>query len=115
MSASQDAVKVATMIPTIWRARTLPAIYALAKKTAQESVNKMKESHPWNDQTYSAKNFLFGDAFQEPGAVGFFIAHGVQYGVYLELANDRKNEILRPTIQAFGSEFLVGVRRLTGA
>ena len=115
MSASQDSVKVAAAIATIWTTKTLPALYALAGNVAQSAVNDMKKNRPWNDQTFSAKDQLFGKPFLDPGkSVGFFVAHGVQYGVYLELTNDRKNEVLRPTIEVFGAKYLVGVRRIVG-
>lgn len=113
MGAAEDSVKVATLIPKIWKERTLPALQALAEKTVLEAVQYAKANRPWDDQTTNAKNFLNGDTL-EPGYVGFFVAHGVQYGVYLELANDRKYEILTPTIEVWGNKYLMDVRRFIG-
>lgn len=114
MSATNDSKQVASMYAKIWTTKTLPALYALAQGVALEALNSAKESAPWNDQTTSARRLLFAEAFQEDKAVGFFVAHGVQYGVYLELSNDRKNEILRPTVEEYGAKYLIGVRRIVG-
>lgn len=61
----------------------------------------------WMNQTNLAKDTVFSNAFYEEGGLvmGFFLAHAVQYGVYLELANDRKHEALRPIINEYLPEF----------
>jgi hypothetical protein len=55
----------------------------------------------WNNQTETAAREVFADAFIDGDDLGFFIAHMVDYGVYLELANDRRHEALRPLIEKF--------------
>jgi len=55
----------------------------------------------WNNQTESAARLVFSDAFIDGDDLGFFIAHMVEYGVYLELANDRRHEALRPLIEKY--------------
>jgi hypothetical protein len=55
----------------------------------------------WNNQTETAAKTVFADAFTDGDDIGFFIAHLVEYGVYLELANDRRHEALRPLIEKF--------------
>lgn len=55
----------------------------------------------WNNQTENAARQVFADAFIDGDDLGFFIAHMVDYGVYLELANDRRHEALRPLIEKF--------------
>jgi hypothetical protein len=59
----------------------------------------------WNNQTETAAKTVFSDAFIDGDDIGFFIAHLVEYGVYLELANDRRHEALRPLIEKFYPEF----------
>jgi len=59
----------------------------------------------WNNQTEIAAKSVFSDAFMDEEEVGFFIAHLVEYGVYLELANDRRHEALRPLIEEFYPKF----------
>jgi len=59
----------------------------------------------WNNQTENAARMVFSDAFMDDEEVGFYIAHMVEYGVYLELANDRRHEALRPLIEEFYPRF----------
>jgi hypothetical protein len=53
----------------------------------------------WNNQTETAARTVFSKAFTDGADIGFFISHMVEYGVYLELANDRRHEALRPIIE----------------
>lgn len=66
----------------------------------------------WTNQTGQAIARAFGKAFQEAGEIGWLLAHGVDYGVYLELANDRRFEALRPIVAALVEPFLADVKRL---
>jgi hypothetical protein len=59
----------------------------------------------WNNQTETAAKTVFADAFIDGEDIGFFIAHMMDYGVYLELANDRRHEALRPLIEQFYPRF----------
>jgi hypothetical protein len=59
----------------------------------------------WNNQTETAYNSVFAENYTVGTEVGWFIAHAVEYGVYLELANDRKHEALRPIIQELWPAF----------
>jgi hypothetical protein len=42
----------------------------------------------------------------EKDTVGWFLAHATDYGVYLELANDRKHAALLPTTLRYYSRFM---------
>ena len=55
----------------------------------------------WDNRTTNAARLVFSDAIIEDDEIGFFIAHMIEYGVYLEIANDRQNEALRPLIEEF--------------
>lgn len=66
----------------------------------------------WENQTKTAYNTVFSDAIIAEDAVGFFLAHLVEYGVYLELANDRKNQALLPIVMRFYSRFVRDVEAL---
>jgi hypothetical protein len=59
----------------------------------------------WNNQTETAAREVFADAYVDDDEMGFFIAHMVEYGVYLELANDRRHEALRPLIEKYYPRF----------
>lgn len=66
----------------------------------------------WNNRTGTAYNEVFADSFEDGNDIGFFIAHAVEYGVYLELANDRKHESLRPTLLELLPRFELDLRRI---
>lgn len=60
----------------------------------------------WTNRTRTAVNTVFSEAIDEKGVIGFFLAHAVEYGVYLELANDRKHEAIRPVVMSFYARFM---------
>ena len=66
-----------------------------------DRYNGQGKGRYWNNQTETAAKTVFSDAFTDGDEIGFFIAHMVEYGVYLELANDRRYEALRPLIEKF--------------
>lgn len=66
----------------------------------------------WTNQTNTAWADVFTKVIDEPNETGFFIAHAVEYGVYLELANDRKHEALRPVLRELLEPFLKDLKRI---
>ena len=86
------------------------AVYALCKMYAglclQRFRQKQAQDKFWHNQTNTAYDTVFSDAEITKGFISFFLAHTVEYGVYLELANDRRHESLRPTVMAFYSRFM---------
>ena len=65
-----------------------------------QSAGQLVEGEFWTNRTQLARDGVFGNTFTEANAVGFFLAHTVGYGVYLELANNRAHESLRPTLES---------------
>ena len=66
----------------------------------------------WNNQTSSAYAGVFSDVLIDGDEIGFFLAHDVEYGVYLELANDRKHESLWPVVSELFPEFQEDLRKI---
>ena len=64
-----------------------------------DRYNDQGKGRYWHNQTEVAAKTVFTDAYIDGEDLGFFIAHMVDYGVYLELANDRRHEALRPIIE----------------
>ena len=91
-------------------------IFALSLSYAGRAINEFRAAQDgdafWENQTHTAANRMFSNAFQEGDLVGWFLSHGVFYGVYLELANDRQNEAIRPIINRLAPEFFKDVRKL---
>lgn len=98
-------------------ARREAVLFALSKQYAERALQIFNDAQKnqeeyWNNQTFQAVDSVFSDAFREDDFIGFFIAHGKDYGVYLELANDRQNEALRPIIDVLWIDFKKDVERL---
>lgn len=66
----------------------------------------------WHNRTAQAAARVFFEAFMTGNSIGWGGAHGVDYGVYLELANDRKHESLRPIIQRYVGRYLLRIKEL---
>ncbi len=67
----------------------------------------------WENRTNLAMDTVFSGAFKEgEDVLGFFLAHTMEYGVYLELANNRQNEALRPIINEYLPQFKKHLERL---
>lgn len=84
--------------------RTQNAMYAYAKTSVGKLVSNAKLNRPWTDRTGHAKQRLHGD-FQELPGEGFklSLAHGVDYGIWLELAHEKRFAIIDKTIEYVGT------------
>lgn len=83
----------------------------------QTAASKMeawaKENAPWTDRTGAARQRLHGEAYWEsPKIVVAAIMHQVDYGVYLELAHQRKYAILERTLEEHKDEIQDAVATL---
>ena len=80
-------------------------LYAGTKASVIEA--DMKQERPWTDQTGMAKARLSTSVSQpNDHTVRITLAHGVDYGVFLELAKEKKNAILAPTVKKFAPEIV---------
>jgi len=68
----------------------------------------------WFNQTSQAAVRMFARAFKDGMDYGWFIAHGVDYGVYLTLANDRRHDALLPIAKLFARMYFIDVKKLFG-
>ncbi|MEX0975040.1 MAG: hypothetical protein WD024_06830 [Bacillota bacterium] len=98
-----------------WGDRRRAAIVALAKNYAGTLEARAKQNASWTDRTGNARNGLFG-AVQVSGikadTVVIRLAHSMDYGPFLELANDGKYAILKPTLDAAVPEIYKAYERL---
>ena len=66
---------------------------------ASEIEAKMKMNRPWTDRTGMAKATLRAKVSQPSSTlIRTTLAHGVDYGIWLELANGKNYAIIIPTI-----------------
>jgi hypothetical protein len=109
MNTSEDIANLKNNIGNIYN-RKKAAIYALCKMYAGLSLQRFRQQQAadkfWRNRTNTAYNTVFSDAEITEDFIGFFLAQRVEYGLYLELANNRKYEAIRPTVIAFYSRFM---------
>lgn len=88
------------------------AIDAFMDHQATKTQDFMRTNAPWNDQTGNARNGLF--ARSELGAEKWTIVcyHTVPYGIWLEVVNSGKNEILTTTVQKEGARIMKSLGKL---
>jgi hypothetical protein len=73
-----------------------------------KGVDQMKLKAPWTDRTGQARASLNGSTAHEgSGPLGFTrhtitFAHGKDYGIWLEIANSGRFQIIMPTVVAIG-------------
>lgn len=76
-------------------------MYAATK--ASELQYKMKANRPWTDRTNMAKTLLSASVSQpNKNTIRITLAHGVEYGIWLELAHGKNYAIIAPTIREEG-------------
>jgi len=92
-------------------ARSWAAAVAVAEFIAQKMQDDARRNAPWSDRTGNARSGLFGavdsGGRNEAGqitalaerVVKIYLAHTMEYGVYLELAHGEKYAIIWPTIE----------------
>jgi hypothetical protein len=117
-----DKTDVGPLILNIYEIydRKTAAIYALCEEYAARALADFRSNQDanyyWTNQTYTAEREMFAEAFREVGdqTVGWFMAHGAEYGVYLELANDRKYAAIWPTVLKYSYLFKKDLEELWG-
>ena len=88
------------------------AIKMFAQEGAKKFENYAKINRPWTDRTGHARQRLVGWVETFSDKVRIHIGHGVDYGVYLELCNEKRYAILQPTINACSKEVIQGFSKL---
>lgn len=89
------------------------ALRMYAETAAQKLEGSARENAPWTDRTSAARNRLNCKVEdQGNGAQLLALSHGVDYGLWLELAHEKNYAILQPTINKEGPEILSGLSNL---
>lgn len=88
------------------------AVKMYAETAAKKLESHAKKSAPWTDRTGAARNRLEGYTEPQPSAVRVCLAHGVDYGLWLELAHEKRFAAIAPTINNQSQEIFNGLDRL---
>ena len=87
------------------------AIKIYCDTAAKTMETYAKQNRPWTDRTGAARQRLVGshETLNEH-TERITIAHGVDYGLWLELAKEKKYAILEPTIRLEGPKVIQGLK-----
>lgn len=89
------------------------AIRMYAENAALMLQNSARENAPWTDRTGQARQRLTGDVLIAANGYKLRLAHGVDYGVWLELAHEKRFSIIPKTIEYVGTfEIMPGFEKL---
>lgn len=93
--------------------RTDASVRVLAEQGATKMQNSAKANAKWETRTGQAKRNLKGDVATTLYGYRIILSHGVNYGIWLELANNKKYAIIPQTIRYVGTfEIMPAFNRL---
>lgn len=89
------------------------AIRMLAKQGGQKLQDFGRENRKWTDRTGQARQRLTGGSESTRFGYRIYLAHGVDYGIWLELAREKRFSIIPQAIEYVGAfEIMPGFERL---
>lgn len=84
----------------------------LLEGTAARAESLAKTGAPWTDRTGAARAGLRGTSDSHPSGGEVVLSYSVEYGVWLELANQGRYATVIPTMQIIVGELANGLRGL---
>lgn len=92
-----------TALAADYIARIEQGILDIANDFAPLIEAEMKREAPWNDITGSARAGLHTEVVHTVGQmVEIILAHGVEYGIWLEVRFGGRNQIIPPMLDLYG-------------
>lgn len=89
------------------------AIRMYAETSALKLQNSARKNARWTDRTGHARQRLTGDVLIVSNGYKLRLAHGVDYGKWLELAHEKRFAIIQETIDSVGTyEIMPGFQQL---
>ncbi len=80
--------------------RKKAGLYALLQNWAGQLEGYAKTHAPWTDRTGHARQSLHGGVESSDDKLVLYLSHGVEYGIWLEIAHGGNYAIVRPTVDA---------------
>lgn len=94
--------------------KTKLAIAAIVERQAIEGLGYAKVNAPWTDRTGAARAGLNSSTTHGGGSHKIVFAHGVHYGIWLEVKNSGRYEIIMPTVNRTGAAVMADLHGLFG-
>ena len=92
--------------------KTKAALGLFADSTAKKMERHAKTNYPWTPRSGRAHQSLNSSWKWQGSKIIISLAHGVEYGVYLEFCNEKKYAIIQPTIDAISPDALKGLENI---
>ena len=93
------------------RSRTRTSLEILADTAARSMETYAKNNARWTDRTGNARQRLKGSTRWEQTALIAAISHNVDYGMWLELCNQKKYAILEEALNSQAQNLLEAYQR----
>lgn len=88
------------------------AITQVVDYNAAYAEEWMKQNAPWTDRTGAARSGLTAIANHQSDTWEIFMAYSVYYGIWLEIANSGKYQIMIPAMRHVGQKILEDLKRV---
>lgn len=99
-----------------YQTKFMAALLVLSEVSSKKMEEWAKQNAVWTDRTGNARQLLKGQAFwADKETIAILVSHGVDYGIWLELAHERRYAILEDAIEENKDAFLKAVGRLINA
>jgi hypothetical protein len=95
-----------------WAFMKKAGLEGIARTAGASMQGYARTAAPWQNRTGNARQGLRGGMYKEDKDIFAYIAHSVDYGIFLELCNDGKYAILEKTRDKFASEARKGAERI---
>lgn len=79
---------------------------------AQKLESEAKVKRPWTDRSNLARESLRGSFEVSAESAEIVLSHGVDYGIWLELANEKNYAIVEPTVRLNANEIMNGMENM---
>lgn len=87
--------------------RLAVAVMMIADTKSKEIEAYAKTNRKWRDRTNQAKaNLRCVASRPQRYLVRITLSHGVDYGIWLELANEKRYAIIQPTLDVYGPKVM---------
>ena len=90
------------------------AVAATVDRNAAWGQGWLRANAPWTDRTGAARGGMFAFPSSAGGHHEIYLTYSVHYGIWLEIANSGKYQVMIPGIRVIGHHLMGDLRNLLG-